>query len=248
MLHDVSSGMVDPGLPQTRGTAGTTDTGLRLRTSLVRGAITLALPSGTVWPILGDRGLAPLPRAAAEHGERIVRTHAAGPVADEAAQGQTRRRLRGGTAAGEPAAGMALTSRPGTGTAPLEVTTDTAGLAALYDICAAQRRVVRSDLEWQVWTPRFVGSTQGDTTQTTIVATTCGGPVRGLDQDGSLLVSRFRWTGGLQRRWNDLDEPGPVDIVGRRCGRTQVRHIDLRGHAERRSMLFDVVGRTGGWA
>lgn len=231
--------------------AGTTDTGLRLRTSLVRGAITLALLallSGTVWSILGDRGLAPLPRAAAEHAERIVRTHAAGPVADEAAQGQARRTIRVVTAAGEPVAGMKLTFGPGTGTARLEVTTDAAGRAALYDISAAQRRVVRSDPEGQVRTPCFVRSTQGDTAQATIVAATCGGPVWGLDQDGALLVSRLRWTGGLQRRWNDLHEPGTVDIVGRPCGRTHVQVIDPRGQAERRSMLFDVVGRTGGWA
>ena len=56
--------------------AGTTDTRFWLRTSLVRGAITLALLAlrgGTVWSILDDRGLAPLPRAASPPPARASR-------------------------------------------------------------------------------------------------------------------------------------------------------------------------------
>lgn len=222
--------------------AGTRDKRFWLRTSLVLGAVAVALVAllgGTIWFILDDQGLAPPPRAAAQRVERVVRTHAAGPGVDEAGQGQGQLTLRVVTTSGEPVAGMTLALDPETGTAPLQTTTDAGGRAALYDISAAQRWVVRSDPEWQVQTPYSLRSTEGDTVQTIIVARTCGGPVRVLAQDGMPFVGRLRWSSGLQGRWLDLDETGTVDVESRPCGRIHVRVIDPRGQAERRSFSFD---------
>ncbi|MEC7946937.1 MAG: hypothetical protein VX265_05170 [Myxococcota bacterium] len=222
--------------------AGPRDIRFWLRAAVAIGAVVMGLSTllgGTVWFVLDDRGLAPPPRAAAEHVERVVRTHAPEPSGNTTETGPAKLRLHVVTAAGTPVRGMALALDPQTGAPPRRVTTDPTGMAAIDALPAGQRWVLRSEPAWLVQTPYSVRTTVEDAVQTVIVARTCAGPVRIRDQDGSPFVGRIRGMGGLHGQWEDLDETGTVHLARRPCGRIRVRVIDPRDQPERRTMWFD---------
>lgn len=207
------------------------DTRSWLRTVVVLVAIGLAvmlLLGGTVWFILNDQGLAPPPRAAAEHVERVVRTHAAAPFADEADPSGEGLTLHVVTQAGVPIAGMSLELDPQNSTGWRHLTTNAEGIAQLEEVPAGLRWFLRTEPEWRVRTPSFVHSTAENTVQTIIVERTCSGPVRVLDLDGSPFVGRVRST-NMPSQWHDLDETGSVDLEGRPCGSVRLWVIEPRG-------------------
>ena len=204
----------------------------------------LVVLGGTIWFILDDRGLAPPPRAAAEHVERVVRTHAAPSATDAAEPGEEGFTFRVVTVDGESVDRIALELDPQTGSAPIRVTTDKDGIASIEDVRGGLRWQLRTEPEWKLRSSSIVHSTANEIVQTVIVTRTCAGPVRVLDVDGSPFKGRLRGMIGFEGRWLDLDETGTVELERRSCGRNQFRVIDPRGTPDRRTRSFvvDVEG------
>ncbi len=219
------------------------DTRSLLHIFVVLGVMLLAvliLLGGTVWLILDDRGLASPPRTAAEHVERVVRTYSAAPVHDEVDPSGEGLTLHVVNLAGEPVVGMSLELDPQNRTAPLQVTTNTEGIAGLHGLPTGLVWLLRTDPEWRVRGPDSLRSTADNTVQTIFVERTCGGPVRVLDLDGSPFVGRIRGMGIRPAQWHDLDETGLVELEDRPCGSVRFRVIEPRGpHAfNRRTVGF----------